>query len=95
MNDGPKLAIAILVMWVALVFFFFAFHPGGVKNVSNPGEMLKWLVDEFTKLAGGSTAATLSDVTTGGTSTDNLSYPGFTDQSSGSGNVNPGGVTVA
>lgn len=98
MNDGPKLAIAILVMWIALVFFFFAFHPGGVKNVSNPGQMLKWLVDEFTKLAGGSTSTT-AELTASTGSTNDLGYPGFTDNptqgSSDIGNVNPGGVTVA
>lgn len=95
MSDGTKLAIAILVMWIALVFFFFAFHPGGVKNVSNPGEMLKWLVDEFTRLAGGNTSATLTADITGGTNTDALSYPGFTDQSGNSGVANPGGVQLA
>ena len=97
MSDGAKLAIAILVMWVAMVFFFFAFHPGGVKNVSNPGQMLKWLVDEFTNLAGGSTSTT-AELTASTGSTDALSYPGFTDtatQSSDIGSVNPGGVSLA
>jgi hypothetical protein len=94
MSDGTKLAIAILVMWMAMVFFFFAFHPGGVKDVSNPGQMLKWLVDEFTHLAGGSTQATLTSANTSG-SGDVLSYPGYTDQSSGSGTANPGGVQLA
>lgn len=95
MSDGTRLAIAILVMWIALVFFFFAFHPGGVKNVSNPGEMLKWLVDEFTRLAGGSTETTAS-LTADTGQTDALSYPGFTDQSFGNtGTVNPGSVSVA
>jgi hypothetical protein len=94
MSDGAKLAIAILVMWMAMVFFFFAFHPGGVKNVSNPGQMLKWLVDEFSHLAGGNTSATLTSANSGG-STDALSYPGYTDQSSDIGTVNPGGVSLA
>jgi hypothetical protein len=94
MSDGTRLAIAILVMWIALVFFFFAFHPGGVKNVSNPGQMLKWLVDQFSNLAGGSTPATLTSASTSG-STDALSYPGFTDQSSATGNAGTGGVQLA
>lgn len=96
MSDGTKLAVAILVMWLALVFFFFAFHPGGVKNVSNPGQMLKWLVDEFTRLAGGSTSTTAS-LTSATNTTNDLSYPGFTDTSgsSNSGTVNPGGVQLA
>lgn len=96
MSDGTKLAMAILVMWLSLVFYFFAFHPGGVKNVSNPGQMLKWLVDEFTRLAGGSTSTTAS-LTSATNTTDNLSYPGFTDTggSSDTGTVNPGGVQLA
>jgi hypothetical protein len=94
MSDGTKLAVAILVMWLALVFFFFAFHPGGVKNVSNPGQMLKWLVDEFTKLAGSSTS-TAAELTSSSNATDALSYPGYTDQSSNTGSVNPGSVQLA
>lgn len=93
MSDGTKLAIAILVMWIALVFFFFAFHPGGVKNVSNPGQMLKWLVDEFSNLAGGTQTASLTADISGA---DALSYPGFTDQSSSnSGTAGTGGVQLA
>jgi hypothetical protein len=94
MSDGTKLAIAILVMWIALVFFFFAFHPGGVKNVSNPGQMLKWLVDQFSNLAGGN-ATTTASLTSDTNTSDALSYPGFTDQSSASGSAGTGGVQVA
>ena len=94
MSDGTRLAMAILVMWIALVFFFFAFHPGGVKNVSNPGDMLKWLVDQFSHLSGGSAQASLLSANSGG-STDALSYPGFTDQpASDTGSANQGGVQV-
>lgn len=93
MGDGTKLAIAILVMWLALVFFFFAFHPGGVVNVSNPGQMLQWLMNEFSNLTGDTqTASTVSD--TG--ANQNLAYPGYQGtQSSDIGNVNPGGVQLA
>lgn len=92
MGDGTKLAIAILVFWLALVFFFFAFHPGGVKDVSNPGQMLKWLVDEFGNLSGG-TAETKASLTS--SESDALSYPGYTSQgSSDVGSANPG-VQVA
>lgn len=96
MSDGTKLAVAILVMWLALVFFFFAFHPGGVKNVSNPGQMLKWLVDEFTRLAGGSTSTTAS-LTSATDTTSELGYPGFNTgaASSDTGTVNPGSVQLA
>jgi hypothetical protein len=93
MSDGTKLAIAILVMWIAMVFFFFAFHPGGVKNVSNPGEMLKWLIDQFSHLAGGTQTASLTAATN---ETNALSYPGFTDPTgSNIGSANPGGVQLA
>jgi len=48
MGGGTKLAIGILVMWLAMLFFFFAFHPGGVNLASdNPVGMLKWLMSEF------------------------------------------------
>jgi hypothetical protein len=98
MSDGTKLAVAILVMWIALVFFFFAFHPGGVKNVSNPLEMLKWLVDEFTKLTGGSTATASLTADITGANTSALSYPGFTNTAEGGsdiGSANQGGVQLA
>ena len=87
MGDGTKLAVAIAVMWIAMVFFFFAFHPGGVENVSNPGEMLQWLMKEFGNITGGNTA-TAADVT--GTDASALSYPGYTNQtvaSTGSSNI--------
>jgi hypothetical protein len=94
MSDGTKLAVAILVMWIALVFFFFAFHPGGVKNVSNPGQMLKWLVDEFANLTGGNSSATLTSANSA-SQTDALSYPGYTSQSSDIGSVGTPGVQLA
>ena len=53
MGDGTRLAIAILMMFLAMVAFFFAFHPGGVENVKNPDTALQWLMGEFSKTAGG------------------------------------------
>ena len=91
MGDGTKLAIAILVFWVALVFFFFAFHPGGVKNVSNPGQMLQWLANEFSSLAGGGTATTSASLTSSTSATDALAYPGYT---SDTGTATPNPVQV-
>jgi hypothetical protein len=93
MSDGTKLAIAILVMWLAMVAFFFAFHPGGVKDVSNPGQMLRWLADEFSNLAGGGTASTQATLTS--KTTDALAYPGYTSGSSDIGSANPGSVQLA
>jgi hypothetical protein len=60
MGDGARLAIAILVLFLAMVAFFFAFHPHGVANpdgtnVNNPGDILKWMFGAFnTTVDGGS-----------------------------------------
>ena len=105
MGDGTRLAIAILVFWAALVFFFFAFHPGGVSldgaNVSNPSQMLKFLINEFGNLAGGGTGSsggggggkivTQADIT--GSSA--LNYPGYTTGTSDTGSATPQGATLA
>jgi hypothetical protein len=78
MGEGGRFALGILVMFIAMIFFFFAFHPGGVVGVSNPAQMLRWLLDEFNNLAGGTQAAS----TTAATSADNaLNYPGYTSTS--------------
>jgi hypothetical protein len=76
---GSKLALGILVMFLAMVFFFFAFHPGGVAgpngaNVSNPGEMLQFLIAEFQKAAGGTT----TDATLTSAEQTATNYPGYT-----------------
>lgn len=49
MEGGTRLAIAILMMFLAMLCFFFAFHPGGVENVHNPDSALQWLMGEFDK----------------------------------------------
>jgi hypothetical protein len=51
-ENGTRLAIAILMMFLAMIAFFFAFHPGGVENVHNPDSALQWLMGEFDKTAG-------------------------------------------
>ena len=60
MNGAAKMALGILFLWLSMVAFFFAFHPNGVtlngKNVSNPVEALQWLIQEFQKISGGSSA---------------------------------------
>lgn len=62
MGDGARLAIAILILFLAMVAFFFAFHPGGValdgKEVKNPGDILKFMFAEFDKGAGVSSTDT-------------------------------------
>jgi hypothetical protein len=47
-GNGTRLAIAIVMMFGAMVAFFFAFHPGGVQGVSDPDTMLQWLMGEYT-----------------------------------------------
>lgn len=88
---SSKLAVGILVMFAAMVFFFFAFHPGGVAgpngaNVSNPTEMLQFLIAEFQKGAG-ITATTDATLTADTSATAN--YPGYTDTT----NTTTGGST--
>lgn len=53
MGNGTRLAVAILVLFVAMVCFFFAFHPGGVQGVSDPDTMLEWLMGEYQTTASG------------------------------------------
>jgi hypothetical protein len=60
MGDGARLAVAILILFVAMVAFFFAFHPHGVANpdgsaVNNPGDILKWMFGVFEGTTSGST----------------------------------------
>lgn len=46
--DGTRLAVAILMLFLAMIAFFFAFHPGGVQGpINNPRDMLQWLMQEF------------------------------------------------
>jgi hypothetical protein len=61
---GTKLAIAIAILFLAMVCFFFAFHPGGVQGVSDPDTMLQWLMGEFQNTASGNpvSANSISDV---------------------------------
>lgn len=49
MDNGVRLAIAIMMLFLSMICFFFAFHPNGVENVTNPDTALKWLMGEFDK----------------------------------------------
>jgi hypothetical protein len=53
MGNGTRLAIAILILFLAMVCFFFAFHPGGVQGVTNPNEALQWLMGAFQNTSSG------------------------------------------
>lgn len=67
MGDGARLAIAILILFLAMVAFFFAFHPSGVANadgtpVKNPVEILQWLFGQWDTTTSGQAAATAATV---------------------------------
>jgi hypothetical protein len=57
MNGAAKFGLGILLIWLSMVAFFFAFHPNGVilngEQVKNPVEALQWLIQEFQKITGG------------------------------------------
>lgn len=93
-SQGTKLAIAIMIMWIAMVFFFFAFHPGGVENVSNPAQMLQWLMNEFGNIVGAKTGTTSAASTATAANTAALNYPGYTSGSSDVGTATPSGASV-
>lgn len=55
-------AIGLLLLWIAGVAFFAAFHPGGVTNpdgsaASNPADIIKWLMVKGGEGANASTSA--------------------------------------
>jgi hypothetical protein len=52
MGDGTRLAIAIAILFLAGIAFFFAFHPSGVVGANNPDDALSWLINEFQTTAG-------------------------------------------
>jgi hypothetical protein len=93
MGDGTRLAIAILILFLAMVAFFFAFHPGGVQGVSDPDTMLQWLFGEFDVASspGGETnpagTSTVSPVVNPSNSSDLTNVPGT---NTGLPVVNPG-----
>jgi hypothetical protein len=56
MGDGTKLAIAIMILLIAGICFFFAFHPNGVDldaYGNNPDGILQFLIGEFNETATG------------------------------------------
>lgn len=67
MGDGTRLAIAIAILFLAGVAFFFAFHPSGVAGATNPDNALEWLMNEFQATAGGTSGNPAGDA--GGTGT--------------------------
>jgi hypothetical protein len=84
MGDGTRLAVAILILFLAMVAFFFAFHPSGVAKadgspVDNPADILQWLFDQWdTTTTGGGSPPTAAAVqpNTSVPSTDLTNVPG-------------------
>lgn len=79
MTGSVKLALGILIAWVAGTLLFSAFHPRGIQMddgspAAGPTDVLKYLISKRTILGD------LGKDTTGGNSTP----------SSGSGETNPG-----
>jgi hypothetical protein len=61
MGDGTRLAVAIFILFIAMVAFFFAFHPSGVAMangdpVKNPGDVLQWLFAQWDDTVSGKSA---------------------------------------
>jgi hypothetical protein len=60
MGGAAKLALGLLLLWISMVCFYFAFHPNGVtligQPVANPSEAFQWLIQQFQTVAGGGTA---------------------------------------
>jgi hypothetical protein len=52
MSGAAKFALGIVFLWVAMVAFYFAFHPNGVEGVTNPTTALQWLIKEFQQATG-------------------------------------------
>jgi hypothetical protein len=86
MGDGTRLAVAILILFLAMVAFFFAFHPSGVANadgspVNNPAEILQWLFGQWdttvtAKAPTSENAPTPASVNTSVPSTNITNVPG-------------------
>lgn len=56
MGQGAAGALALVLIWVAFIAFFVAFHPGGLtlangQSAQNPRDVILWLMQ---RVAGGS-----------------------------------------
>lgn len=70
MGGNGRLALGFLMLWIAGVALFAAFHPGGIKNgdkpAQNPADVLRYLM---TKLAGGGESSGSNEPSASGTET--------------------------
>lgn len=76
MNGAAKFALGIVALWLSGLSFFLAFHPNGVvlngQKVSNPVEVLKWLIQEFGKATGQTSGDTPLQDSQGNTTPNNV-----------------------
>lgn len=53
MSQGTKFAIALVLLWLAGIGLFIAFHPGGLeldgKPVENPAEVIQYYIQLVSK----------------------------------------------
>lgn len=49
-TGNARLALALLLLWIAGVAFFAAFHPGGLivngKKAQNPADVLRYIMEK-------------------------------------------------
>jgi hypothetical protein len=61
-NDGTKFALALVILWLAGVALFVAFHPGGISVNGQPAQNPADVIRYFITLAGkGKTTPDTSD----------------------------------
>jgi hypothetical protein len=89
-SDAGRFAAAIAVFFLAMIAFFFAFHPGGVEGVSNPTQILQWLFGAVNNVTGASTQLDASTEATN-INTAALNYPGYT--SAGTSDIGTAGAS--
>lgn len=71
MGEGANGALGLLLMWIAFVCFFVAFHPGGLEvnghKAQNPVDVIIWLMQRIatgkSQAGASATADTASDGT--------------------------------
>lgn len=53
MGKGAAGALALLLMWIAFVCFFVAFHPGGIEvnghSAQNPRDVILWFMQRIAR----------------------------------------------
>lgn len=73
MGDGTKLAIAILMLFLAGIGFFIAFHPNGLNlQEDNAPGLLQWFESEFEGAATGQGVSDTPDPAATGAGTSAL-----------------------